>query len=146
MKRDVRDDVISDLGVDSIISSDEQGSWPLICPLELSRVIFDPSVAVFATREFAKTARSTERTAGVARSNISIQIMGKRSLDMPSLSLVGSPSSKFGDRAADINACERSSRPQIATSATALVQESTCMKKLLYGRYLVQSIKKLQKM
>jgi hypothetical protein len=52
------------------------------------------------------------------------------------LSAAGSEGMKLGDRAADIRACERSNKPQIARRHKAQKYASTCKKKLLYGRYL----------
>jgi hypothetical protein len=70
----------------------------------------------------------TAKTAGVASNKSNKDKTGRRSFDNPSLSVEGFELSKFGDRAADIRDCERNSNPHIATSAAALVQESTSVK------------------
>ena len=69
-------------------------------------------------------AKVIARMAGAARRIINIAIIGVSSVDTLVLSIDGSIGSKFGDRAADRSVCDRNSRPQIATSAQALKEES----------------------
>ena len=70
-------------------------------------------------------------TAGAARSVIRRTMIGMSSVDTELLSLDGSLASKFGDRAADRSDCDRNNKPQMATRAHALKEDSSCIEKLL---------------
>lgn len=74
--------------------------------------------------------------AGPARSKIKNTMLAVKSDDKDLLSMLGSLVSKLGDLAPEMSACERSSKPQIATRKPALEHDRICMEKLLYGRYL----------
>ncbi len=83
--------------------------------------------AAFLNFEDASTVRMIAVMAGAARRRIKSTMTGTSSFDTPVLSMEGSVSSKFGDRAADTSDCERNNKPHIAMSIAALEQESNCM-------------------
>ncbi len=85
----------------------------------------------FLILTLARMDKITAAAKGITSNKSNIHTTGRRSSDNPVLSVEGFEVSKFGDRAADIRDCERNNNAQIPTSAAALVQESTSVKKLL---------------